>query len=91
MLALSKKYPAAIKHVRGLGLMLGVEFAPDIPALTIEGQTAATILVNKFHQAGLLLIPAGSHVVRLLPPLNLRRAEAEEGLTIFERVVSSLS
>jgi len=91
LLALAKRFPATIKQVRGLGLMLGVEFAPNIPALTVEGKAAATILVNKFHHAGLLLIPAGAQVVRLLPPLNLRRAEAEEGLAIFEKVVSSLS
>ncbi|HMP84989.1 MAG TPA: aminotransferase class III-fold pyridoxal phosphate-dependent enzyme, partial [Verrucomicrobiota bacterium] len=84
------KYPGIIKDVRGLGMMLGVEFAPDIPALTVDGKTAAAILVNKFHAAGLLLIPAGAQVVRLLPALNLRRNEAEESLNIIENVVKSL-
>jgi acetylornithine/succinyldiaminopimelate/putrescine aminotransferase len=35
-----------------------------------------------------LTIPAGSHIVRLLPPLNLRQSEAEEGLKIIESVVA---
>lgn len=90
LLALAGKYPGIIKDVRGLGMMLGVEFAPDIPALTVDGKTAAAILVNKFHAAGLLLIPAGAQVVRLLPALNLRRNEAEESLNIIENVVKSL-
>jgi acetylornithine/N-succinyldiaminopimelate aminotransferase len=90
LLSLAAKYPAIIKQVRGLGFLLGIEFATNIPALTVEGKSPAAILVNKFHQAGLLLIPAGTHVVRLLPALNLRPAEAEEGLAIFEKVVASL-
>ena len=90
LLALAGENPGIIKDVRGLGMMLGVEFAPDIPALTVDGKTAAAILVNKFHAAGLLLIPAGAQVVRLLPALNLRRNEAEESLNIIENVVKSL-
>jgi acetylornithine/succinyldiaminopimelate/putrescine aminotransferase len=47
--------------------------------------------VNALHQAGLLAIPAGSRVIRLLPPLNLSRAEAAEAAGLLESVVSKLS
>jgi acetylornithine/succinyldiaminopimelate/putrescine aminotransferase len=43
------------------------------------------------HSAGLLTIPAGAQVLRLLPPLNLRQTEAEEGLAILETVVGKLA
>ena len=36
--------------------------------------------VNLLHAAGLLTIPAGANVIRLLPALNLRHSEAEEGI-----------
>jgi len=38
----------------------------------------------------LLAIPAGTHVIRFLPPLNLRPAEAEEGLKMLESVLANL-
>jgi len=39
----------------------------------------------------LLSIPAGPHVVRFLPALNLNRAEAKEGLQILDSVLASLA
>ena len=43
------------------------------------------------HAAGVLAIPAGTQVMRLLPPLNLRQSEAEEGLTILGAVAAKLA
>jgi len=37
-----------------------------------------------------LTVPAGSQIVRLLPPLNLKLQEAGEGINIIEEVVKSL-
>jgi acetylornithine/N-succinyldiaminopimelate aminotransferase len=88
---LAAKYSGVVRDVRGLGMMLGFELAPNIPGLTVEGKSQAVVLVNKLHDAGLLLIPAGTQVLRLLPALNLRRMEAEEGLAIIESVVKDLA
>lgn len=85
---LMKQYPAALKEVRGLGLMLGFELAPNLPALSAGQKSHSIQFVNRLHEAGALAIPAGAQVVRLLPPLNLRREEAEEGMKIIERVVA---
>jgi acetylornithine/succinyldiaminopimelate/putrescine aminotransferase len=38
-----------------------------------------------------MAIPAGTQVLRFLPPLNLRKTEAEEGLEILGEVVAGLS
>src|SRR5947207_285069 len=69
LLALSQKYPTVIKTARGLGLMIGIELAADIPALANNGKAASLQLVNRLHDAGLLTIPSGNQVIRLLPPL----------------------
>lgn len=88
---LTIKYPQVLKTVRGLGMMLGVELAANIPALTIEGKTPAALLVGRLQEAGLLAIPAGATVLRLLPALNLTRAEAQEGLQILESVIAKIA
>ena len=84
---LSEKFPAVIRAVRGLGLMLGMELAPNIPNLPGDpNKTPAARFATLLHAAGLLTIPAGGHVLRLLPPLNLRQSEAQEALAITETV-----
>jgi acetylornithine aminotransferase/acetylornithine/N-succinyldiaminopimelate aminotransferase len=87
----SGRFPGLIRQVRGLGLMIGIELAPDIPGLAAPGQANAIPLVNRLHDAGLLAIPAGAHVIRLLPPLNLTSDEAEEGLHLLNHVLESLN
>ncbi|MCL5097285.1 MAG: aspartate aminotransferase family protein [Candidatus Omnitrophica bacterium] len=89
--AIACRYPRVIKTVRGMGLMLGFELAPDIPAFANTDKSPAILLVQRLHEAGLLVIPAGTHVARLLPPLNLSRAEADEGIGLIERVVKELA
>jgi acetylornithine/N-succinyldiaminopimelate aminotransferase len=86
-------YPSVLKTVRGLGFMQGLELHPkeDIPAFAQEEKPAATQLVNRLHEAGVLTIPAGAQVVRLLPALNLSRQDAQEGLTILEHVLGRLA
>ena len=66
--ALASKCPA-IREVRGLGLMIGVE-------LTMEARPA----VLKLAEHGLISVAAGTNVVRFLPPLNITRAEVDEAV-----------
>jgi acetylornithine aminotransferase/acetylornithine/N-succinyldiaminopimelate aminotransferase len=90
---LAAAYPGVIKSVRGLGFMLGLELAEKdkIPAFAASDKPASLQFVNGLHDAGLLTIPSGNQVVRFLPPLNLRRSEAEEGVGIIEEVVRGLT
>ena len=89
---LSHQYPAIVQNVRGLGLIVGFELAPDIPNMPGDrNKTQAVRFVNLLHAAGLLTVPAGAQVVRLLPALNLRQEEAEEGLKIIGSVVAKLA
>lgn len=90
---LARAYPHVITNVRGLGFMLGFELPEKdkLPALAASDKTAALQLVNRLHDAGLLTIPAGPQVVRLLPALNLARAQAEEGIQIIESTIRQLA
>ena len=88
---LAQKHPAVIKSARGLGLMIGIELCAGIPALAKVDKPQSIQFVNRLHAAGLLTVPAGANVARLLPPLNLRRHEAEEAIAIIEAVVSKLA
>lgn len=90
---LAAQYPRVIVGVRGLGLMIGIEFAPkeQLPALAAGEKPAAAQVVSRLHEAGLMTIPSGNQVVRLLPALNLSRADAEEGLALIRHVVNGLA
>lgn len=90
---LAQKYPSVVKSARGLGFMLGIELADKnaIPAFAATDKTASIQFVNRLHEAGVLTIPSGAQIVRLLPPYNLTRAQAEEGIRIIESVVASLA
>ena len=87
---LAKTYPTVVKSARGMGFMLGIELAEKIPAFAVSDKPAALQFVNRLHAAGVLTIPAGNQIVRLLPPLNLKPQEAGEGITKIEEIVKSL-
>ena len=90
---LAKNYPGVVKNARGLGFMLGLELVEKekIPALASSDKSAAIQMTNRLHQAGVLVIPAGTQVIRLLPPLNLKPQEAGEGIAKIEEIVKSLA
>ena len=90
---LARTYPQVLKNVRGVGLMIGLELAgkENISAFADNAQSASIQFVNRLHEAGLLTIPSGTQVIRLLPALNLLRKEAEEGIATVERVVQAIA
>ena len=68
-----------VREVRAIGLMIGFELAD-------AGDTNVAIpFVKKLMAAGLLAIPAGERVIRLLPPLNVTESEVDEALEKIER------
>jgi 4-aminobutyrate aminotransferase len=68
-----------IKDVRGLGLMVGIEFEDHDTMIAVE-QAA--------FRRGLLVLGAGEDVVRMCPPLVFRRDQAETALEVFEEAVA---
>lgn len=69
---LQRRFPQ-LKEVRGLGLMLGVE---------LQGEAGP--LVKALREKGVLATKAGDRVLRLLPPLVIKRAEIKEFLAALE-------
>jgi acetylornithine/N-succinyldiaminopimelate aminotransferase len=88
---LAAQYPQVIRSVRGLGYMLGIELAENIPAFANTGKVASLNFVNRLHEAGVLTVPSGAQVVRFLPALNLTRAEAAEGVALIAGVVRAVA
>ena len=84
-------HPNVLREVRGLGLMIGVELAEGIAAFAESKRPASVQIVERLHAAGLLTIPAGARVFRLLPPLNISKQDADEGLAIIESVIKELA
>jgi acetylornithine/N-succinyldiaminopimelate aminotransferase len=72
-----------IREVRGIGLMIGFEFAEE------TGVNVAIPFAKKLMTHGLLAIPAGERVIRLLPPLNVTAAEVDEALEKIGRLLSA--
>jgi acetylornithine aminotransferase len=67
-----------VKEVRGLGLMLGIEL--DRPC---------GVILTRAMQAGLLLSVTADSVVRLVPPLILSQAEADEIVGLLVPVIKT--
>jgi acetylornithine aminotransferase/acetylornithine/N-succinyldiaminopimelate aminotransferase len=88
---LAGKHPEVLTQVRGFGMMIGFELAGEIPAFSASDKAPAIQFINRLHEAGLLAIPSGTKIIRLLPALNLSREEASEGMRIIESVVAKLS
>jgi 4-aminobutyrate aminotransferase len=77
----------SIGDVRGKGLMIGVEFVKD--KNTKEPNEAIRDRVEKYgFQHGLLLLGCGKSAIRLAPPLCITEQEINEGLEVFESVIT---
>ncbi len=46
--------------------------------------------ITAARQAGLIVLPAGENVVRLLPPLTISEAEVREGVNLMSQAASAL-
>jgi acetylornithine/N-succinyldiaminopimelate aminotransferase len=77
--ALVAGHPGIFESVRGQGMMLGLKM--KIPS----GEFIAAA-----RDAGLVVLPAGDNVVRLLPPLTLSENEAREGVELMGKAAAML-
>lgn len=67
----------SVSAIRGMGMMLGIETTKDLSQVLDEAK-----------KKGLILLTAGSDVIRLLPPLTISRAEIDSALEVLEDVLS---
>ncbi len=77
---------ASIGDVRGIGLMIGVEFVKDRTS-----KVPADVLTNRVadlaFERGLILLSCGKSVMRIAPPLCITRKEVDEGLRILDEAI----
>ena len=72
---LKKKYPKVILEVRGMGLLLGLKISKD-----------QNKFINKLLENKLLAVRAAENVIRLLPPLNVKKKNIDEAVAILNKV-----
>ena len=80
-----------IGDVRGLGLMIGLEFVRNRATREPDGALCEAV-IQRCADEGLLVISCGveHNVIRWIAPLNVTSDEIDEALGIFRRVLRSL-
>ena len=88
LLAMKEKYDC-IGDVRGLGLMIGIEFVKKGKPYTAGLKKIMAHCLKK----GLILVEAGvdKNVLRLAPPLIIEKSDLEKGLGIIEDGIKKLT
>ncbi len=76
---LKEKYSHIIKEIRGRGLLIGIQLYED-----------QTKFIKKLMDKKLLTIRAAENVVRILPPLNVKKKEIDEALKVIDKVCSEI-
>ncbi|MFN0101530.1 MAG: acetyl ornithine aminotransferase family protein [Bryobacteraceae bacterium] len=82
------RYPC-VGDVRGMGLMIGIEFVKD-PATRAPNPELRNALVQRMFQKGVLVLGAGANTIRLCPPLILNAEQASFGLDALEAAIAEL-
>ena len=72
---LKKKFPRVIKNIRGRGFLIGIQLHKD-----------QTKFIDELMKNELLTIKAAENVVRILPPLNVKKSEINSALKIINKV-----
>lgn len=82
LIKLQRKYPV-IKDVRGIGLMIGVDF---------QDSAVVKKVINACLEKQLVLIPTGADgtVIRVIPPLIVKKKEIGQALAILEEVLKNV-
>ena len=78
---IQQKHEHVVADVRGLGFMVGLVLREEL------GDASAGALVEALHQRGMLTVPAGANVCRLLPALNTTMGEIDECLMLIDDAV----
>ncbi|MGH8244865.1 MAG: aminotransferase class III-fold pyridoxal phosphate-dependent enzyme, partial [Gammaproteobacteria bacterium] len=82
---IAARHPS-IGEVRGLGLMIGVEFVKDKRSKEYADALRDRVVDLAFER-GLLLLGCAKNVVRIAPALSISKKEVDEGLTVFEEAL----
>ena len=73
---IQNKFPKIIKEIRGKGLMVGIQFFEE-----------PSKFLKEFYNNKLITVKASDNVIRILPPLNVRKEEIDEGINIITKTL----
>ena len=76
----------SIGDVRGIGLMLGVDFVKDQTTKKYDSEIRDQVEKNAFEH-GLISLGCGKSTIRFAPPLSINKKEIDEGLRIFDYAI----
>ncbi len=79
-----------VGDVRGLGLMIGIEFVKDQATRERDPELRNALVQRMFHK-GVLVLGAGPNSIRLCPPLLLSAEQASFALDSLESALSELN
>ena len=77
---IKEKYPKVIKEIRGRGLLIGVKLQAD-----------QANFIKKLMENKLLTIRAAENVVRILPPLNVKKNEIDQAIKVIKKVCAEVN
>ena len=77
---IKNKYPKVIKEIRGRGLLIGIQLHDD-----------QANFIQKLMDQKLLTIRAAENVVRILPPLNVKKNEIDQALKSIQKVCAEIN
>jgi len=77
---IKKNYPNLIISIKGKGLLIGIEF-----------KASTEKFCSLARKKKLLLVPAAKNVVRLLPPLNVKKNEIKIAVSVIEECLEELN
>ncbi len=77
-----------IGDVRGLGMMIGVEFVENRDSMKPAPELRDRVERESFNR-GLIILGAGANTIRWSPPLILTRENADVGLEIFDEAIAA--
>jgi 4-aminobutyrate aminotransferase len=81
---------SVVSDVRGLGLMIGVEFAKSDAGRTPDAKLRDRVMLKCF-QKGLLLLSCGESTLRFCPPLIVKKTEVDAALAIFDAAIGEVT
>ncbi len=75
LIKIQKDYPKIISEVRGLGFLIGLKLNVN------QIKFINNLITNK-----MLVVKAAENVIRLLPPLNIKKKEIDKAIVILRKV-----
>ena len=73
---IQNKFPKIIKEIRGKGLMIGLQFFEE-----------PSKFLKEFYKNKLITVKASNNLIRILPPLNVKKKEIDEGIGIIDKTL----